>query len=346
MRSEHESQQGPIRIGLTLGDCNGIGPEVILKTFADARMLDQCTPILYASGKAVAYWKNALGMDQFRFHQAPSGESIKEGAFNVVEAWETECPIQIGTPTQDSGMAAVRSIKAGTQALQEGHIQALVTAPISKGNVQSEAFPYPGHTEYFSEAFHTDHSVMLMVAEGLRMALATNHLPISAVPAAITADGVYAKLRVLYRALQHDFGIGKPRIAVLGLNPHAGDGGLFGNEDIDALGPAVRRAQDKKALVFGPYPADGFFGAGQFKHFDAVLAMYHDQGLIPFKALSFGGGVNYTAGLPVVRTSPDHGTGFGIAGQGIANPDSFRHAVFQALDVVKHRSVHGIAEPV
>lgn len=346
MSNAHDEQSAPIRLGLTIGDFNGIGPEVILKTFHDARMLGQCTPVLFASGKVVAYWKKALGMEDFRFHHAPSGEHAQPGAFNVVDVWEEEAPIQIGKPTPESGAAAVRSIQAGSEALQQGHIDALVTAPISKGNVQSEAFPYPGHTEYFADAFQTSNSVMLMVADGLRIALATNHLPLSAVPAAITADAVYAKLRVLYRALQHDFGIGKPRIAVLGLNPHAGDGGLFGQEDIDALGPAIRRAQDKKALVFGPYPADGFFGAGQHRHFDAILAMYHDQGLIPFKALSFGGGVNYTAGLPVVRTSPDHGTGFGIAGQDQAEPGSFRRAVFQALDIVKHRAVHGIAEPV
>jgi 4-hydroxythreonine-4-phosphate dehydrogenase len=340
------SRETPIRVGITTGDYNGIGPEIILKTFRDPRMLDACTPVVYGSTRLFSYYKKVLDLENVAYTSAADGNAAEPGALNVVNVWDDEAPIQMGQPTPESGEHAVRSITAAAEALQRGEIDALVTAPIDKANAQGDRFPYPGHTEYFTETFQATNSVMLMVGERLRVGLVTNHLPLSEVPAAITSDGVYAKLRVLYRSLQHDFGIAKPRIAVLGLNPHAGDGGLFGPEDRDAIGLAVRRAQDKKALVYGPYPADGFFGAGQYRHFDAVLAMYHDQGLIPFKALEFGGGVNVTAGLPVVRTSPDHGTGFDIAGQGVANPDSFRKAIFLAMDMVRHRAVHGIAEPV
>jgi len=343
MSAEREST---IRLGITTGDYNGVGPEVIIKTFADRRLLEYVTPVIYGSSRLFAYWKKALDINGFQYTTIDDAASAKPGQISVVQATDGEAPIDIGQPTAASGEHAVRSIMAGAEGLAQGAIDALVTAPIHKSNVQSDLFPFPGHTEYFADFFQTKHSIMLLVGEHTRVGLVTNHLPISEVAGAISKDLVYSKLRVLYRSLQNDFGIIKPRIAVLGLNPHASDKGLFGNEEAQHIFPAIEMAQEKKALVYGPYPADGFFGASQYTSFDAVLAMYHDQGLIPFKTLHFGKGVNFTAGLPVIRTSPDHGTGMDIAGKGKADPGSFRNAVFQAIDAVRNRAVYGIPEPV
>jgi 4-hydroxythreonine-4-phosphate dehydrogenase len=333
------------RIGLTVGDSNGIGPEVIVKTLRDPRILGLCTPVVFGSSRLMAYYKKALDEPGFSYTTLRADMDPNPKQVNVVNCWEDESLIEPGNPTRQSGQHAASAIMAAADALSRGDIQALVTAPIHKSNLPQDRFPFPGHTEYFSQYFQVRNSVMLLVSGELRVGLVTNHLPISQVAAAITPELVFAKLRVLYRSLQHDFGISKPKIALLGLNPHAGNEGLFGDEEARCITPAIQDAQDKKALVFGPFPADSFFGSGKHKAFDAVLAMYHDQGLIPFKTLAFGSGVNYTAGLPVVRTSPDHGTAFDIAGKNEADPDSLRAALFLALDIARNRALHGLPEP-
>ncbi len=335
----------PLRVGITVGDSNGIGAEIIVKTLRDNRILNLCTPVIYGSSRLLAYYKKALDEPTFQYTTLRSDSEPHVKQINVVNCWEDETPIEPGQPTRSSGQHAASAIIAAAEALSRGTIQALVTAPIHKSNLPQDRFPYPGHTEYFSHFFQVRNSLMLLVSGDLRVGLVTNHLPISQVAAAITPELVFARLRVLYRSLQHDFGIIKPKIAVLGLNPHAGNEGLFGDEEARCLLPAIQEAQEKKALVFGPFAADSFFGSGKYKAFDAILAMYHDQGLIPFKTLAFGSGVNYTAGLPVVRTSPDHGTAFDIAGRGTADPDSFRAALFQALDIARNRVLHGLPEP-
>jgi 4-hydroxythreonine-4-phosphate dehydrogenase len=333
------------KIGLTVGDSNGIGPEVIVKTLRDPRILGLCTPVVFGSSRLMAYYKKALDEPGFSYTTLRADMDPNPKQVNVVNCWEDESLIEPGNPTRQSGQHAASAIMAAADALSRGDIQGLVTAPIHKSNLPQDRFPFPGHTEFFSQYFQVRNSVMLLVSGELRVGLVTNHLPISQVAAAITPELVFAKLRVLYRSLQHDFGISKPKIALLGLNPHAGNEGMFGDEEARCITPAIQDAQDKKALVFGPFPADGFFGSGKHKAFDAVLAMYHDQGLIPFKTLAFGSGVNYTAGLPVVRTSPDHGTAFDIAGKNEADPDSLRAALFLALDIARNRATHGLPEP-
>lgn len=332
-------------VGITMGDTNGVGPEIIVKTFRDQRLLNHCTPVIYGSSRLLAYYKKALDEQGFQYTTLKPDATPHARQINVVNCWEDDTSIEPGVPSRASGDHAAQAILAAADALRQGQIQALVTAPIHKSNLPRERFPFPGHTEFFSHFFQSRNSVMLMVAGDLRIGLVTYHLALADVAGAITAELLLGKLKVLHRALVNDFGISKPRIAVLGLNPHAGNEGLFGNEENDLIGPAIREAQDRKALVFGPYPADAFFGSGAYRSFDAILAMYHDQGLIPFKTLAFGQGINYTAGLPVVRTSPDHGTAFDIAGKGQANPDSFRNALFLALDIARNRALHGIPEP-
>ena len=338
-------EKAPICMGITMGDTNGIGPEIIVKTLKDHRLLSFCTPVIYGSSRLLSYYKKVLDEQGFQYTTLKPDSEPSPKQINVVNCWEDDTQIEPGQQTRQSGQHSASAIIAGAEALSKGTIQALVTAPIHKSNLPQDRFPYPGHTEFFSHYFQVKNSIMLMVSGDLRIGLVTNHLPLSEVAAAISAELVYAKLKVLYRSLQHDFGISKPKIAVLGLNPHAGNEGMFGDEEARCILPAMQEAQEKKALVFGPFPADAFFGSGKYKAFDAVLAMYHDQGLIPFKALSFGSGVNYTAGLPIVRTSPDHGTAFDIAGRGSADPDSFRTAMFLALDIVRNRALQGLPEP-
>jgi len=333
------------RVGITVGDSNGIGPEIIVKTLRDPRLLTLFTPVVFGSSRLMAYYKKALEEPGFSYSTLRPDAEPNPRQINVVNCWEDESLIEPGNPTKQSGQHAASAIMAGAEALSKGAIQALVTAPIHKSNLPQDRFPFPGHTEFFSQYFQVRSSVMLLVSGELRVGLVTNHLPISQVAAAITPELVFSKLRVLYRSLQHDFGISKPKIAVLGLNPHAGNDGMFGDEEARCIMPAILDAQEKKALVFGPFPADSFFGSGKHQAFDAVLAMYHDQGLIPFKTLAFGSGVNYTAGLPVVRTSPDHGTAFDIAGKNMADPDSMRAAAFLALDIARNRAIHGLPEP-
>lgn len=324
-------------IGISQGDINGIGLEVIMKTFSDPAMLEICTPVLYSSAKTVAFHKKALQMEHFNYNTITSGDGITARKFNLANIYSDEVNIELGKLTDTGGLYAIKSFQAACESLAKGRIEALVTAPIHKNNTHTEAFPYTGHTEYLDERFGKGNSLMMLVAGDLRVALCTDHLPIAAIAEAITQERILKKLRTLANSLKQDFSINKPKIAVLGLNPHAGDSGTIGGEEEKIITPAVKTAVQEGMLVYGPYSADGFFGSMSFKKFDAVLAMYHDQGLIPFKYMAFDSGVNYTAGLPVIRTSPDHGTAFDIAGKGVAREESFRNAVYLAVDLVRTR---------
>ncbi len=332
------SESRGMKVGISCGDLNGIGLEVVLKAFEDVRMYQDITPVLYCGVKTVSFHRKALKLEEIQFHGVKSVNDVVARKFNVVDLWEEEVPIEFGKPSGQQSKYAIQSLEAAAQDLGQGKIDMLVTAPIDKHSMQAAGFEFPGHTEYLAHLAGSDSPVlMILVGEGLRVALVTGHLPINQVAEAVTVERILIKARLFHKSLQSDFGIIAPRIALLGLNPHAGDGGAIGNEDKERIAPAVRKLQDEGINAMGPYPADGFFGNGSYKHFDGVLAMYHDQGLAPFKALSFGHGVNYTAGLPIVRTSPDHGTGMDIAGKGEADEGSFRHAVWLGLDIIQNR---------
>ncbi|MBX7109734.1 MAG: 4-hydroxythreonine-4-phosphate dehydrogenase PdxA [Chitinophagales bacterium] len=324
-------------IGISQGDINGIGPEVIIKTFMDPRMMERCTPILYGSSKIISFHRKMLNLGQFNFAQSRSIDKIQWNTFNIINCWEEDVPVQLGQKTEAGGKYAIESLQAAVADLKSGRIDALVTTPVNKHIMHSDAFPFKGHTGYLAAQAGVDDHLMLLCGGNLRVGLVTEHLPITEVPSQIKRETILKKLILLKQSLVKDFGIEKPKIAVLALNPHAGDDGLIGTEETTEIKPAIAEAKSRNIFAMGPYPADGFFGAGNFTKFDAILAMYHDQGLIPFKALSFESGVNYTAGLPFVRTSPDHGTGFDIAGKNIALEDSFREAVFLALDILRKR---------
>ncbi len=326
-----------IKIGITIGDVNGIGLEVILKTLEDERITNLCTPVVYGSSKVMAYHRNIVQTESFQYKNIRSAERVFDDTVNVVNCWQDSVNIQLGRINEEGGSYAMKSLHAAAYELESGYIDALVTAPIHKKAMQMAGFKYPGHTEFFTDKFKAEESLMFMVNDDLRIGLATNHLPLSRVSESVNEDIICKKLMIMSNTLKKDFGIDKPRIAVLALNPHAGDGGLIGKEEEEIIQPALKTAEQLGIFAFGPYSADGFFGSRKFKQFDAILAMYHDQGLVPFKALSFGAGVNYTAGLPVIRTSPDHGTGHDIAGQNVADPSSFRSAIFLAIDLVKNR---------
>lgn len=322
-------------IGISLGDINGIGPEVVIKALADTRMLDMMTPVVYGSTKVLGYYRKALKLNNFQYQQMQ--DIAEEGRINVVNCWEEMIEIQLGQSTPEGGKAALLALQQAVKDLKEGRIEGIVTAPINKQNIQSDDFKFPGHTEFFTKAFETRDSLMLLCSGKLRVGVVTGHVPLQKVPQLITRERVQLKLNILERSLRQDFGISKPRIAVLGLNPHAGEEGLLGKEEQDIIIPLIEEFKNKGRLVFGPFPADGFFGSGAFHKFDGILAMYHDQGLIPFKTLAFEQGVNYTAGLPIVRTSPDHGTAYDIAGQGIASESSLREALYLACDIARKR---------
>ncbi len=326
-----------IKIGISIGDVNGIGPEVVIKTLSDSRITDFCTPVIFGSQNVLNYHRKTLKTGHFNLHLLKTAEKFKSGQVNLVDALNGEVKIQLGAIDSEAGKAAYESLKSACDALENKAIDALVTAPIHKASIQSEDFKFPGHTEYLSHRFGKKEGLMILTGERCRVALATGHVPVNQVSAHLNQEMLVEKLRVLNHSLIQDFGIRKPRIALMGLNPHAGDGGLIGNEENSILLPAMETAKEKGVLVFGPYPADGFWGRGMGMKFDAVLAMYHDQGLIPFKTLESDKGVNFTAGLPVIRTSPDHGTGFDIAGQNQASPDSFRQALFLAIDIARKR---------
>lgn len=329
-------------IGITTGDLNGIGLEIIIKTFSDARMLDYCTPVIFASNKAVNYYRRIAVDCPFNFTSIKSFQQVNPKQVNVFNCWEEEVSIHPGMLTDIGGKYAIRSLTVATQCLKDGDIHALVTAPIHKSNTQIADFNYTGHTPFLKEKFEAKDVLMLLFDQDFRVALVTEHIPVAEVARHITAARLNTKLHLLEESLIKDFGIDKPKIAVLGLNPHCGDQGLIGKEDLEIIKPVVDQFMEKGSLVFGPYSADAFFARRHDRKFDAVLAMYHDQGLIPFKSLSHGEGVNFTAGLRVVRTSPDHGVAFDIAGKNEASPDSMREAVFQAITLLRNRA--GYAE--
>lgn len=325
-----------LKIGISVGDINGVGLEVILKTVSDERVLKLCTLVLYGSSKVVSYHKNIVQVD-FPFANIRNANEAEAGKVNVVNCWQDNVNITIGKVSETGGEYAFKALEAATEALRLGEIDALVTAPINKKSMQLAGFPFPGHTEYLTQQLGGKESLMLMVSDDLRIGLVTNHLPLSKVAENVTRQRVLEKIKILNETLKIDFFIEKPTIAVLGLNPHAGDEGAIGSEEEERIMPAIEQAKTVGILAMGPFSADGFFGTGQHRKYDAVLAMYHDQGLVPFKALSFGEGVNYTAGLVGVRTSPDHGTAFDIAGENLADPASFRRALYLALDIAHNR---------
>lgn len=339
MENEY-APQPPLRIGITHGDVNGIGYEIILKTLSDLRLLEFMTPVVYGSSKVASYHRKALDISDFNFNIIKSAEFALQGKANMINISQNEIRIDLGQCTAIGGQMAVVALETATDDLRKGHIDALVTAPINKQNIQSDAFHFPGHTEYLTQKFGVAESLMLMVSANMRIGVITGHVPLAEVPGMITIELLLKKIRLLNQSLLRDFGIRKPRIAILGLNPHAGDKGVIGKEEQKVIIPAIQQAFDEGMLVFGPYPADGFFGSASYRGFDGILAMYHDQGLIPFKALSFKSGVNFTAGLPYVRTSPAHGTAYDLAGKNAASPDAFREAVYMAIDVVKNRRLY------
>lgn len=325
-------------IGISIGDISGIGPEVIIKTFANRKMLDFCIPVVYAAPGVINYYRKLLNIEDFKFSTVNAVSDLRLKTLNVVECITETISIQPGIPDEKSGELAKRSLERVMQDLREGKLDACVTAPVSKENIQRAGFNYPGQTEFFAEKSGSDTSLMFLCSDQMRIGLVSGHVPIAKLNEAITKDSISSKLKLMIDSLKKDFGISKPRIALLGLNPHAGENGKIGKEETEIIEPLVREFKDKGELVFGPFPSDGLFGSGNFKKFDGILAMYHDQALIPFKMISFEDGVNYTAGLKVIRTSPDHGTAFDIAGKGIASESSFRSAVFLAIDIWKMRN--------
>lgn len=324
-----------VKLGISIGDLNGIGGEIIVKTFEDSRMLDFCTPVIFASVKTMSFLKKHFNLSlNFQGIDKPS-EAI-EGKINVINVWKENVNINFGIEDPESGKYAFKSLQAAVKALKEDDIDVLVTAPINKNTIQSEDFKFPGHTDYLAQELDGK-SLMLMITDNLRVGLLTDHVPLKDIARFITSEVIENKIATIQKTLQQDFRISKPKIAVLGINPHSGDNGLIGQEDETILKPTLQKLRDKGLLVFGPYAADSFFGTKNHENFDAVIASYHDQGLIPFKTLSFGEGVNFTAGLKKIRTSPDHGTAFEVAGKDSANINSFKEAVFKAIDIYETR---------
>ncbi len=329
------------KVGISIGDINGVGPEVILKTFRDPRIYNYCTPVVFVCKNLVSYYIKMFELTDINYSVTKDMSFLKQKYLNLYCNWHKELDINInvGQSTDIGGKHAYRSLETAIEALKNKKIDVLVTAPINKKNIQSDEFKYPGHTEFLRDVFGVESTLMLMVSEELKVAQQTGHISLNEVPGNITKDGILKNLRILKDSLQNDFIIRQPKIAVLALNPHASDSGLIGDEEEKCIIPAIEEAKNEGILAFGPYPADGFFGNHLYRKYDAVLAMYHDQGLIPFKSLGFENGVNYTAGLPVVRTSPVHGTGYNIAGQNIADETSFRSAVFTALKILANRNM-------
>ena len=325
-----------IIVGISIGDLNGIGSEVILKTFEDTRMLELCTPVIFANVKIVSFLKKELKLD-VAIHGIDKVEQLVVGKINVLNVWREGVNLEFGKNDDVVGSYAIKSFVAATKALKEGLVDVLVTAPINKYNIQSEEFKFPGHTDYLDKELEGD-ALMLMVHDDLRVGLLTDHVPVNEVAKHLNEKLISSKIKTIIQTLKQDFEIEKPKVAVLGLNPHSGDNGVIGQEEEKIMKPALKKLFEAGNMVFGPFPADGFFGSAQYEKYDAVIATYHDQGLIPFKTLSFGNGVNYTAGLNKVRTSPDHGTAYEIAGKGVANHESFKEAVYLAIDIYNKRN--------
>lgn len=330
-----KSRKNTIKLGVTIGDLNGIGGEIILRTFEDERMLEFCTPVLFASAKTISFLSKHFNID-LKFQGIKNCADAIPGKVNVLNVFEDVPQIEFGQERKEIGKYAIKSLKSAVKALKEDEIDVLVTAPINKSSIQDEDFTFPGHTDYLNQELEGS-SLMFMITERLKVGLLTDHVAVKDVATTIDEALILRKFNTIYNTLLQDFGLEKPRIAFLGINPHVGDGGVIGQEDKEVLIPTLEKIREKGQLAYGPYAADSFFGSGNYKNFDAIIAAYHDQGLIPFKTLSFGKGVNYTAGLSKIRTSPDHGTAFEIAGQGIADPSSFKEAVFTALAIYKKR---------
>lgn len=327
-------------IGISCGDLNGIGTELIIKTFSDHRILEFCTPVIFASNKLINFYRKSIPDLNFNYQSIRELNRVNHKQINIFSCWEDEVNITPGQLTDVGGKYAIKSLVAAAEALQHQLIDGLVTAPIHKKNVQSEEFNFTGHTPFLKYAFNAQEVVMMLCAGNFRVALLTEHIPVSEIVTYVTRDAISSKLHVIHQSLMKDFGVEKPKIGVLGLNPHAGDEGLIGSEEEQIIRPAIKDAKQANILAFGPYSADSFFARNNHHKFDAILAMYHDQGLIPFKTLAIGEGMNYTAGLPVVRTSPDHGVAFDIAGKNQADPSSFMTAVFECIDIIHQRRAY------
>jgi 4-hydroxythreonine-4-phosphate dehydrogenase len=326
-------------IGITCGDLNGVGMEVIIKTLEDKAILDLCTPVVFASSKLASYHRNAINRRDFNFHVCDSVDDIHRGKNNLINVWEDNVELSLGTPTDVSGSYALKSIDAAIAAAQLGNVDAIVTAPINKHNIADTIEGFTGHTGYLASALGNE-VLMVLTSEQLKVATVTGHIPVSSVAESLTEEAIINALSILKASLKRDFGKIKPTIAVLGLNPHAGEMGTIGKEEQEIIAPAIAKSQSKDSIIKGPFPADGFFGQGFDMKFDAVLGMYHDQVLIPFKAIAMGTGTNFTAGLEIVRTSPDHGTAMNVAGKGVADENSFRGSLFSAIDVFHQRTMH------
>ena len=329
-----------IKLGITHGDVNGIGYEIIIKALADLRMLEICTPVIYGSSKVASYYKKLLNYNDFNLNLVRNAEAAVHKRTNVVNVNNDEIKIELGQSTELAGIMAAQALDMAVEDLKKDQIDVLVTAPINKSNIQSRTFNFPGHTEYLANKFNVANDLMIMVSNNIRIGVVTGHIPLKEVANRLSIELIMSKIRIMNQSLIQDFAITKPKIAILALNPHASDNGLLGKEEHDIIIPAVKKAMDEKILVFGPYPADGFFGSENLKSFDGIIAMYHDQGLIPFKLMSFKEGVNFTAGLPIVRTSPAHGTAYEIAGKNEASPESLRQAIYLACDIFRNRMMH------
>lgn len=326
-----------LKVGISIGDINGIGLEVIIKTLMDNRIMDYCTPIVYGHTKVASFHRKTISVNDFSFNVINHAKHANDKRPNMINCWEEDVKIELGLSTEHGGKYAFLSLEKAVDDLIAGNIDALVTAPINKHNIQNENFQFAGHTEYIQSKTNSEDSLMFLVSDDVRVGVVTGHIPIKDIPEKISEEKIISKLTLMNNSLKKDFWIEKPKIAVLGLNPHAGDDGLIGKEELGTIIPAITKANAQGIFAFGPYPADGFFANNTYRQFDAVLAMYHDQGLIPFKQIAFHNGVNFTAGLPVVRTSPDHGTGYDIAGKNLASESSFREALFTAINIVKRR---------
>lgn len=337
---KHRTDIDRIKVGITHGDMNGIGYEIIMKTFHDQRMLESITPVVYGSSKVASYHRKSLNISEINFNLVKNAGAAIHKRMNIVNVTHEEVKIDLGKSTEIAGQLAFKAMESAVQDLLQHHIDVLVTAPINKKNMQSANFKFPGHSEYLSEKAGGKEHLMLMVCDKLRVGVITGHIPVKDVPSTITTELILRKIELMNRSLNRDFGIRKPKIAVLGLNPHAGDQGVIGLEDQQVIVPAVEQAWNKNMVVYGPYSADGFFGSNNYLKFDGILAMYHDQGLIPFKTLAFDKGVNFTAGLPFVRTSPAHGTAYDLAGKNEASHNAFREAVYLAIDIFNNRKTY------
>lgn len=340
MENELEIGSEKIRVGITHGDINGIGYEIIIKALSDPRMLELFTPVVYGSSKVASYHRKTIDAGEFNFNVVKSGEPLSDRKANIINVYNQEIKIELGQCTPIAGELAYLALENAIDDIKHDRFDVLVTAPINKKNIRSEKFDFPGHTEYLAQKFGVPDPLMLMVSRNIRIGVITGHMPIKDVSKNISKDMILGKIRILNQSLIQDFGIRRPRIAIMGLNPHAGDKGVLGREEEEIIIPAIKQAFDEGILCYGPYPADGFFGAASFNSFDGILAMYHDQGLIPFKTLSFKSGVNFTAGLPYVRTSPAHGTAYELAGKNQSSDEAFREAIYLALDVYRNRKMH------